>query len=93
MECSINSNEVAIEGNIRNVNENGIVKEALRSIPDNHILISTRGTTVITSDIIGCILKLINVDGKKISLKTDSEHMVDLLQRLNLGGLLNVQKV
>lgn len=93
MECSINSNEVTIEGNIRSVNENGIIKEALRSIQDNHILISTRGTTVLTSDIIGCILKLINVDGKKISLKTDNEHMVDLLKQLNLNTLLSVQKV
>lgn len=92
MECNISGSTIQIKGNVKHIQDNQTLKDALRSIQGDQITIQTRDVTVLTSEVIGTLVKLINVDKKKISIVTDNDNFIDLLSKLHLNTVIDIKK-
>lgn len=92
MECTLNDHTLTIIGNIKNISDISDIKNKLRSIQGDQVQIITKELTVLTSDIIGTLLRMVNQDRKNITITTDSDSFLQLLERLKLTDILSVRK-
>ncbi len=81
---------------IKTIEDSGTFKKELTDIvtsdPKASIEVHVLDSYIITSSIIGTLMKLIQKDGAKISVYTYNADLFELLDKLNLVQLLNVKK-
>jgi hypothetical protein len=88
--------EIHVKGTIKGIDDSMKFKEAVSSVfyedPTANIAIHIEDSNVITSSIIGSLLKLIQQDKARISLNIKSAELISLLEQLNITTLLNAKK-
>jgi len=87
--------KLIVTGLIKSVEDSATFKEAaLEAFTANHnaqITIHIKESFIITSSIIGTLLKMIKKDGAKISLYIYQNDLFELIKKLNLVELLNAR--
>jgi hypothetical protein len=87
---------VNIKEVIKTIEDSGSFKKELTDIvssdPHSTVEVHILDSYIITSSIIGTLMKLIQKDGAKISIHTYNADLFELLDKLNLVQLLNVKK-
>ena len=101
MELQVKSNpsstELHINGNIKSLSDNDTIKHAIENAwqddSSKSISIIINDSFIITSSVIGFLIKCIKKDKMKISLKIYNEELYEMLDDMNLTQVLNVKKV
>jgi hypothetical protein len=87
--------KLVVEGLIKSVEDSATFKEALNqafiAYPNEPIAIHIKDSFIITSSIIGTLLKMIKKDNAKISMFIYQNDLFELIQKLNLVELLNAK--
>lgn len=87
---------VNIKEVVKTIEDSGNFKKELTDLansnPKADIEVHVLDSYIITSSIIGTLMKLIQKDGAKISLHTYNADLFELMDKLNLVQLLNVKK-
>ena len=87
--------KLVINGLIKTVEDSATFKEAVTEAfttnPSEPIAIHIKESFIITSSIIGSLLKLIKKDNAKISLFIYQNDLFELIEKLNLVELLNAR--
>lgn len=87
--------QVFITGSVKTIDETREVREALDDIVQKNnapqIEIYLKEVDVITSSLIGVLIKMIYGENIKMSVITDSSKLYTLLDRLNLVSTLNIR--
>jgi hypothetical protein len=87
--------KLIVEGLIKSVEDSAAFKEALNQAytahPSEPIAIHIKDSFIITSSIIGTLLKMIKKDNVKISMFIYQNDLFELIQKLNLVELLNAK--
>lgn len=88
--------KVIIKEVIKTIEDSTIFKKSVSDIlakdPKVNIEIHIVDSYIITSSIIGTLLKMVQKDNAKLSLYVYSPDLYELLDKLNLIPLLNVRK-
>ena len=87
--------KMVVKGLIKSVEDSTLFKEALQSLldtPTKTVSIHILDSFIVTSSIIGTMLKAVNVDKAKISLYAYQDDLYELLIQLNLLDALGVKK-
>ena len=89
--------QVVITGSVKTIDETKEVRDVLDSIVEKEktptIDVYLREVEVITSSLIGVLIKMIYGENVKINVITDSKKLYTLLERLNLIGTLNIRMI
>lgn len=88
------SNKMIVTGLIKSAEDSAFFKEEMIRLLDTQsktLSIHIQDSFIVTSSIIGSLLKAVNVDKAKITLFV-TEDLYSLLQQLNLIEMLNVKK-
>lgn len=101
MQLRVKSNptntEIHIDNNIKSLGDNDVIKHAIENAWNDdetkHIDIFINDSFIITSSVIGFLIKCIKKDKMKISLKIYNEELYEMLDDMNLVHALNVRKV
>lgn len=87
---------IQVEGAIKTIEENQKVKSAIDDVIQNDpkavIDIYLKNTDVITSSLIGFLIKMIYGENLKITIYAGSEKLYTLIEKLNLIDTLNIKK-
>ncbi len=87
-------NKMIVTGLIKSAEDSAVFKDAMTKLLDTQsktLSIHIQDSFIVTSSIIGSLLKVVNVDKAKITLFV-TEDLYSLLQQLNLIEMLNVRK-
>lgn len=91
-----NGYKVVIKDIIKTIEDSTIFKKGISDIllkdPTAKVDIHVIDSYIITSSIIGTLLKMVQKDNAKISVYVYSADLYELLDKLNLIVLLNVKK-
>jgi TATA-box binding protein (TBP) (component of TFIID and TFIIIB) len=88
------SGKLVITGLIKSVEDSTLFKEALSEMitTSKSVSIHIKDSFIITSSIIGTMLKVVNVDKVSLTVYVTQEDLYSLLSQLNLLEALNVKK-
>lgn len=89
-----NSNELAIIGNIKSIEDSMEIKKAISVLQQKgakSILLKIQDSFSMTSTVIGHLMKLVNIDKISISLVVGDHRLYDLLEELSLIQPFNVR--
>ena len=89
-------NKMVIKGLIKSVEDSAYFKEVMLEMlgtPSKALSIYIEDSFIVTSSIIGYILKAINIDKADITLYVHEDDLYKLLSQLNLLEQLHVKKV
>lgn len=94
MDISSSSNVVTITGNIKSVSDFQSIKSTVDSIKDsnNTVIIDIKDSISITSSVIGYLNKLVLKDSIDLNLKVANEHLMLLLEDLNLTTVFKAKR-
>ena len=96
MELSVQNNgssvDITIKGIIKSADDSAEIKSAITRSNVTRINIYVFDSFVITSSVIGALLKFVQKDGMNINLYVKNSELYDLLNKLNLISLLNVSR-
>ena len=88
--------KINVKGIIKTIEDSANFKKAISDIaakePNASIEIHILDSYIITSSIIGQVLKIIQKDGVKISIYAYNKDLYELIDKLNLVSLLNARK-
>lgn len=87
--------KMVITGLIKTVGDSTVFKDTLYTMldsPAKSISIHIKDSFIITSSIIGTMLKAVNMDKAQISLYVYQDDLYSLLSQLNLLDALSVKK-
>lgn len=88
--------KINVKGIIKTIEDSANFKKAISDIaakePSASIEIHILDSYIITSSIIGQVLKIIQKDGVKISIYAYNKDLYELIDKLNLVSLLNARK-
>jgi hypothetical protein len=90
------SNELAIIGNIKSIEDSMEIKEAINALQKKgvkNILLKIQDSFSMTSTVIGLLMKLVNVDKIPVSLIVGDNRLYELLEELSLVQPFNVRLV
>jgi len=91
------STEIHIDENIKSLGDNDAIKHAIEDAwhDDNEksINIFINDSFIITSSVIGFLIKFIKKDKIKITINIYNEELYEMLDDMNLLKALNVKKV
>ena len=91
-----NSHKIVVKNVIKTIEDSTIFKKSISDIllkdPSAKIDIHIIDSYIITSSIIGTLLKMVQKDNAKITVYVYSADLYELLDKLNLIILLNVKK-
>ncbi len=91
-----NSYKVVVKNVIKTIEDSVIFKKHITDIllkePNANIDIHIVDSYIITSSIIGTLLKMVQKDNAKLTLHVYNADLYELLDKLNLISLLNVKK-
>jgi len=87
-----NSVDITIKGIIKSADDSAEIKSAITRAGATRINIYVYDSFVITSSVIGSLLKFVQKDGMNINLYVKNSELYDLLNKLNLISLLNVAR-
>ena len=91
-----NSHKIVVKNVIKTIEDSTIFKKSISDIllkdPSAKIDIHIIDSYIITSSIIGTLLKMVQKDNAKITVYVYSADLYELLDKLNLIVLLNVKK-
>ncbi|MGE4398403.1 MAG: hypothetical protein AB7D29_02675 [Campylobacterales bacterium] len=91
-----NSHKIVVKNVIKTIEDSTIFKKSISDIllkdPGAKIDIHIIDSYIITSSIIGTLLKMVQKDNAKITVYVYSADLYELLDKLNLIVLLNVKK-
>lgn len=89
--------EIHIDDNIKSLGDNDAIKYAIENAwhddSDKQIDIIIKDSFIITSSVIGFLIKFIKKDKMKISLKIYNSELYEMLDDMSLIQALNVKKV
>jgi len=89
--------EIYIDGNIKSLGDNDVIKHAVEDAyhEDNSKLIDIfiNDSFIITSSVIGFLIKFIKKEKMNLSLKIYNEELYEMLDDMNLVQSLNVKRV
>lgn len=90
------SMQIHIEGNIRSVKDNAMIKVAIEDVwntnSDKQIDIFIKDSFIVTSSVIGFLIKFINKDKMPISLYISNDELYKMMDDMKLIQTLNVRK-
>lgn len=88
--------EVHIEENIKSLNDNDVIKKQIENIwheyDDKAINIYIHDSFIITSSVIGFLIKFIKKDKMNITLYIYNKELYEMLDDMNLVEVLNIKK-
>lgn len=88
---------IEINGAVKTIDHTKEIRSILDGIlttdPGMPIDMHLKDTDVITSSLIGILIKMIYGENAKITIYTTSEKLYQLIERLNLVDTLNIKKV
>lgn len=86
MNIETSSNNIAISGNIKSINDFQQIKQSVDNMitQHKHIVINLVDSLSITSSVIGYFNKLVLKDGIDIHMNVGNEQLLHLLDDLNL---------
>ena len=95
MDISTSSNKVTINGNIKSINDFQEIKSTFDSlkVAHNSLIVEILDSISITSSVIGYFNKLVLKDKVALQLNVGNVQLLDLLDDLNLTGMLKVKKI
>lgn len=92
-----NRYEIEVIGAVKTIDETREIRSVLDDIltaePAGNIDMYLKETDVITSSLIGILIKLIYGENAKITIYTTSDKLFQLIERLNLVDTLNIKKM
>ena len=92
-----NSTEIHIDDNIKSLSDNDSIKHAIERAwnddSDKQIEIYINDSFIITSSVIGFLIKFIKKDKMKLRLNICNEELYEMLDDMNLIEALHVRKV
>lgn len=93
---SANGYKITVTEVIKTIEDSTVFKKSLSDIfakePSAKVDIHIKDSYIITSSIIGTLLKMVQKDSAKITLFVYNADLYELLDKLNLIALLNVRK-
>jgi len=88
--------KVLVKEVIKTIEDSAVFKKYISDILDKDpkvkVDIHVLDSYILTSSIIGSVLKMVQKDGANISLFVYNDYLYELLDKLNLITLLNVKK-
>ena len=88
---------INIEDNIKSLSDNDDIKVAIENAwntnSDNPIEIHIKDSFIITSSVIGFLIKYIKKDKIPITLYIKNEELYEMMDDMNLIQVLNIKKV
>lgn len=89
-------NSVQIIGNVKNIDDYAIVKNALMNMLDSgkqSFEVQFVDSSSITSSVIGFMLKLINVDKAELKIAAGDKKLFELLDELELKEVFKLREL
>jgi len=95
MKLEVMDNELIVDGNIKTSADSKRLKDAIATFlhTKNHLTIKIKDSLIITSEVIGYIIKLVKQDKINTTLKCGNSHLIELLENLNLKDSINIIKI
>ena len=93
MKIIVNGNIVEIDGVIKTIENVEEIKNTVSSISSDMIILKIINSFAIPSSLIGYLIKLKQLDNKKITLQIGDEDLYELIQDLNLNRDFDIQKL
>jgi len=97
MEIIRTDNALTIKEPIRTLNDylefRDFIQKLIKTESYKELILNIIDSTIITSSIIGFLIKLIHLDGIKISLNVKKKELYDMMENLNLLIIFNVTKI
>lgn len=91
-----NKTEIYIEDNIKSLGDNDTIKIAIEDAwntnSDKAIDIYIKDSFIITSSVIGFLIKFIKKDKMPITLYINNSELYDMMDDMNLIQVLNIKK-
>jgi hypothetical protein len=88
--------QINIEENIKSLNDNDVIKVAIEDAwnenPDKTIELHIKDSFIITSSVIGFIIKFIKKDKIPISIYISNNELYDMMNDMNLIKTMNIKK-
>ncbi len=88
--------QICIEENIKSLSDNDTIKTAIEDAWNAHtdkpIEIHIKDSFIITSSVIGFLIKFIKKDKMPITLYIKNEELYDMMDDMNLIQALNIKK-
>ena len=90
------STQINIEENIKSISDNDIIKVAIEDAwntnPDKPIELHIKDSFIITSSVIGFIIKFIKKDKIPISIYISNDELYEMMDDMNLIQAMNIKK-
>ena len=93
MKITVNGNIVEIDGVIKTIENVEEIKNTVSSISSDMIILKIINSFAIPSSLIGYLIKLKQLDNKKITLQIGDEDLYELIRDLNLNRDFDIQKL
>lgn len=88
---------VCVEGNIKSSSDASMIRSAIEKIadeePERAIVLRLKDSFIITSSVIGFLVKFINKDKLNIALEIGNEELFSMLEEMELHRLFRAKKV
>lgn len=95
-EQTASGHDIKVNGIIKTIEDSSNFKNAITSIleksPTAKISVHILDSYIITSSIIGTLLKLVQKDRADITLYAYQDDLMELVEKLNLTNLINLKK-
>lgn len=91
-----NENTIEIVGNVKTIEDYEQIKEVIDSMVNNGIKdinFKLLDSFSLTSSVIGYLIKIINLEGVRLTTYISDERLMKLLNSLNLVTLFNVREM
>ena len=91
-----NENTIEITGNVKTIEDYEQIKQVIDSMVDNGIKdinFKLLDSFSLTSSVIGYLIKIINLEGVRLTTYISDKRLMKLLSSLNLVNLFNVKEM
>jgi len=95
MKLEVTDSKLIVDGNIKTSADSKRLKDAIATFlhNKNHLTIKVNNSLVITSEVLGYLIKLAKQDSINTTLKCGNPHLIELLENLNLKDSINIIKI
>lgn len=95
MKIEVTDSEIVVDGNIKSFSDSKNLKDAIALFMQNNnkIILNIKNSLIITSEVIGYLIKLYSKDRVNITIKCGNPHLVTLLDNLNLKDIISITEV
>lgn len=96
MENKLGASCIYIDGNIKSISDNNEIRQAIETAYEKSstepINIYIKDSFIVTSTVIGHLIKFIKKDNMQITLYVSNHELYEMLDNMDLIDMLNVKK-